>query len=139
MSTEEAVSGDAPPSRPPPPEAIRRLLEMERELQAQYADDREVYKKEKRGEELSPEEIESVARYRAQRAKRRRASRGANGFSLACQLDAFVYLCFAIAFYFALKYEYKIDLLPMAVDWLKPQFDHLNDDGTWRGRHSEEL
>eukprot|EP01064_Diplonema_japonicum_P010570 TRINITY_DN17804_c0_g1_i1.p1 TRINITY_DN17804_c0_g1~~TRINITY_DN17804_c0_g1_i1.p1 ORF type:complete len:147 (+),score=49.95 TRINITY_DN17804_c0_g1_i1:50-442(+) len=111
---------------------LKVIREMSNKLEKQYMEDREMYKQEKRGEELTKEEKEKVLRYRETRKKLRAAEKKGSGMSLMAKMDLFVYFLFAVGIYFVLLWEYKIDMLPIALNWLKPNFDHHDENGNWR-------
>eukprot|EP00756_Hemistasia_phaeocysticola_P051681 Hpha_TRINITY_DN26853_c0_g1::TRINITY_DN26853_c0_g1_i1::g.17263::m.17263 len=146
MPPKDAVSAEAAGARPDPldgprpPSPIRKLLEIGKEIQEQFEADRGFYLREKEGQELTADEQARVHRYRKERRRRRqRVKSGGGEFSVGCQLDFIMYVIFAVALYFALKWEYNVDLLPHFLKWVTPQWDHLDAEGNWRTRHSEEL
>eukprot|EP01063_Lacrimia_lanifica_P013054 TRINITY_DN1970_c0_g1_i1.p1 TRINITY_DN1970_c0_g1~~TRINITY_DN1970_c0_g1_i1.p1 ORF type:complete len:141 (+),score=68.14 TRINITY_DN1970_c0_g1_i1:55-477(+) len=111
-----------------PFERINHLVES---LTVQHEQDREVYVKEKRGLPLTDEEAAQVARYRDTRRQLRQAKRDSGRPTLMAKLDFIVYCLFAVLLYYAVWYEYKIDLLPYVLNWLAPNFDHVDGDGNW--------
>ncbi|KAJ9449390.1 hypothetical protein DIPPA_00060 [Diplonema papillatum] len=113
---------------------LRRITQ---EATKEHEDDREVYQRAKRGESLTTDEKAQVDRYRTTRARLRKAARDQGGLSTSTKLDLVVYLFFAVALYYALLIEYKVDLLKMILKGLRPNFDHLDDDGNWKSRSDE--
>ena len=104
----------------------------------QHTDDRAVYKRHKDGAPLSKAEHDRVDRYRETRARLRGARASSGGISLMAKLDFVVYLAFAAAFCFALKHEYGFDVVPHILNFFRPKFDHLDEQGNWKA-HADEL
>eukprot|EP01060_Flectonema_neradi_P005070 TRINITY_DN13365_c0_g1_i1.p1 TRINITY_DN13365_c0_g1~~TRINITY_DN13365_c0_g1_i1.p1 ORF type:complete len:147 (+),score=24.30 TRINITY_DN13365_c0_g1_i1:37-477(+) len=110
---------------------LRKMRSIAEKAEQEHLDNREAYCRMKNGEKLSKEDERKVAEYRSMRKKLRRAAREGQGMSTGTKLDLIVYFLLAVAIYFALLWEYKIDLLPIMWDYFKPNFDHLDDDGNW--------
>ena len=110
---------------------LRKLRSIADKAQQEHFDNREAYCRMKNGEKLSKEDENKVSEYRSVRKRLRSAARNGRGMSTGTKLDLMVYFLLAVAIYYALLWEYKIDLLPILLDYLRPNFDHVDGDGNW--------